>query len=59
MPQLAGESAEQSLSGSVPPATVPHVPSVPEPFFPAVHAWQTPLQDVLQQTLSAQEPDAH
>jgi hypothetical protein len=49
----------QSLSGSVLTATLPHVPSTPEPFFAALHAWQMPPQIVPQQTPSTQKPDWH
>jgi hypothetical protein len=47
------------LFGSVPIATLPQAPSTPPPFFAAVHAWQVPVQALLQQTPSAQKPDAH
>ncbi|MBI2389434.1 MAG: hypothetical protein HYV09_07540 [Deltaproteobacteria bacterium] len=36
-----------------------HVPSVPEPFFAAVHAWQVPLHGALQHTPSTQLPVRH
>ena len=50
---------EHSLSGSVPPAMLPHVPSAPLPFLAAVHAWHVPVHAVLQQTPSAQLPLWH
>jgi len=46
---------EHSLSGSVPAATVPQVPSEPPPFLAALHAWHLPVQDVLQHTPSTQK----
>ena len=48
-----------SLSGSVPLAMLPHVPSAPLPFFAAVHAWQRLAQVVLQHTPSTQWTLAH
>jgi len=48
-----------SSSGSVPFATLPHVPSVPLPFLAAVQAWQAPAQAVLQHTPSTQLPLWH
>ena len=58
-PPAAQVSApEHSLSGSVPAVTLPQVPFVP-PVFAAEHAWQVPPHAVLQQTPSAQKPDAH
>jgi hypothetical protein len=45
-----------SLSGSVPARTSPQVPSVPLPFFAAVHARQVAEQSVLQHTPSTQLP---
>jgi hypothetical protein len=45
---------KHSLSGSVEAAMLPHVPSVPEPFFTSVHAWQTPVHAAPQQTPSTQ-----
>ena len=56
MPMLQVKRPGHSLSGSVPAATKPHVPSLPAPFFAAVHAWQTPEQAVLQHTPSTQTP---
>jgi hypothetical protein len=47
-------SSGHSLSGSVPTATDPQVPSVPAPFFPAVQPWQSPEHAVSQHTPSAQ-----
>jgi hypothetical protein len=47
------------LSGSEPVPIGPQTPSVPPPFFATVHAWQSPLHGVLQQTPSTQEPEAH
>lgn len=35
------------------------MPSVPEPFFAAVHAWQVPLHGALQHTPSTQLPVRH
>jgi hypothetical protein len=35
-------------------ATGPHTPSMPVPFLPAEHAWQLPVQALLQQTVSTQ-----
>jgi len=46
-------------SGSVLAATKPHAPSVPEPFFAAVHAAQVPVHALSQHTPSAQKPDWH
>jgi hypothetical protein len=40
-------------------ATLPHVPSLPLPFFAAVQAWQVPKHQLSQHTPSAQNPDAH
>jgi cytochrome c-type biogenesis protein CcmH/NrfG len=48
-----------SLSGSVAVMIGPHVPSVPWPFFNAVHASHVPAQALLQQTLSTQKLDKH
>ena len=59
VPQLAAPVSEHSLAGSSPAAIAPHVPSLPEPFTAAVQAVQTPLQDVLQQTPSTQNPVWH
>jgi hypothetical protein len=51
----AGEpSSAHALFGSVPAATGPHVPSLPEPFFAAVHATQVEEHTLSQQTPSAQ-----
>jgi len=47
------------LPGFVPAAALPQMPSAPPPFSAAVHAWQTPLQAVLQHTPSTQKPDWH
>ena len=47
-----------SLSGSVRTVMAPQVPSG-LPLFAWTHAWQVPLQTVLQQTLSTQLPDKH
>ena len=46
-----------SPCGSVRTATLPQVPSAPEPFAAALHAWQMPLHAVAQQTPSAQKPE--
>jgi hypothetical protein len=59
VPQVDGACMAHSLSGSVPAVMAPQVPSAPLPFFAAVHAWQRPVQAVLQQTPSTQEPDWH
>lgn len=59
MPQLAAPWSAQSLSGSVPAAIAPHVPSLPLPLRTAEQAWQAAAQDVLQQTLSTQELELH
>jgi hypothetical protein len=68
MPSFAhvdGESIEQSLSASVPAFTLSHTPSLPPPFFAALHASQAPPQVWSQHTPSTQlplmhcEPDAH
>jgi hypothetical protein len=48
-----------SLSGSVLAAMLPQVPSEPEPFFAAVHAWQVPPHALLQQTKSTHCPLEH
>jgi hypothetical protein len=48
-----------SASGSVLVAIGPHVPFVPEPFLAVEHAWQVPLQALLQQTPSTQFPLVH
>ena len=40
------------------PAGVVNVPSVPEPFFTALHALQSVLQTELQQTPSTHAPGA-
>jgi len=52
-----GAVVAQSLSGSVPEATLPHVPSVPELFFAAVQAVQTPAHAPSQHTPSTQKPE--
>ncbi len=49
----------QSLSGSVPSAIEPHVPSTPLPFLAALQAWQVPVQGLSQHTLSTQLALAH
>lgn len=59
LPHVDTASGAHSLSGSVPAATLPHVPFVPPPFFAAEHATQTPLQAVAQHTVSTQNPLAH
>lgn len=59
VPQDAAPSSEHSSSGSVPAAMFPHVPSAPEPFLAAEHAWQAPPHAVLQHTPSVQLPLAH
>ena len=46
-----------SLSGSVAAAMLPHTPSLPLPFFAAVHATHEPPQAVSQQTPSMQLDD--
>jgi hypothetical protein len=38
---------------------LPHVPSVPLPFFVAVQAWQFPVHAASQQTPSVQNVDKH
>jgi hypothetical protein len=48
-----------SLSGSWPLAMLPQVPSAPENFFAAVHAWHGRLHTLVQQTPSVQKPLAH
>jgi hypothetical protein len=50
---------EHSRSGSVFFVMKPHVPSIPLPFFAAVHATQVPLHALSQQTPSTQEFDKH
>ena len=50
-PQVDMAVAVQALPGSVPAAATPQVP--------VVHAWQTPLQAVLQQMEPTQKPDWH
>jgi hypothetical protein len=57
--QLLGASAEQSLSGSLSTATLPHTPSAPEPFLAAEQAWQAPEQGWSQHTPSTQLPVLH
>jgi hypothetical protein len=42
----------------LPAATGPQTPLLPEPFAAAVHAWQRPVQAVLQQTPETQKPEA-
>jgi hypothetical protein len=37
----------------------PHVPSAPDPFFAAVHAWHGPSHAALQHTPSTQLPLVH
>jgi hypothetical protein len=49
-------SVLHSLSGSVPLAMGPHVPSVPAPFFAAVQASQVPEHALSQQMPSTQKP---
>jgi hypothetical protein len=56
-PQVDMADAVQSPSGFRPAATGPQVPSVPWPFFAAVHARQRPVQALLQHTPSTQKPD--
>lgn len=57
LPQLAIEAAAHWLSGSVPALMAPHTPLVPpEPCLAAEQAWQVPLQAVLQQKPSTQNP---
>ena len=58
-PQVAGASGTQSSSGSVPFAIAPHAPSLPDPFFAALHASQVPAHADSQQTPSAQKPERH
>lgn len=51
---LHAMAPKHSLSGSVETAMFPHVPSAPEPFFTALHAWHVPVQAVVQHTPSTQ-----
>jgi hypothetical protein len=48
-----------SLSGSRLSPMFPHVPSAPPPFFNDEHAWQRPVQALLQHTPSMQLPLTH
>jgi hypothetical protein len=57
--ELAHWPSMHSLSGSALFATNPHVPSPPEPFLTAEHAWHEPVQALLQQTPSTQLPLTH
>src|SRR6185437_833463 len=59
VPQVEAADAPHSLSGSVPLLMSPQVPSTPLPFLAAVHAWQVPVQAVLQHTPSTQSPLEH
>ena len=43
-----------SLSGSLPALIGPQVPSEPEPFLATLHAWQSVVHVLLQQTPSTQ-----
>jgi hypothetical protein len=58
VPQVAAAVAAHSLSGSLPATIAPQTPSLPCPFFAAVQAWHVPLHAELQQTPSAQNPEA-
>jgi hypothetical protein len=55
VPQVDAASVGHSEPGSVPSVTLAHVPVVC-PVNAAVHAWQVPLQAVLQHTPSTQLP---
>jgi len=57
VPQLEADWRAHSLSGSVPKPMTPQAPSAPVPFLAVVQAWHVPLQEVLQQTPSVQNPD--
>jgi hypothetical protein len=59
VPQVDWACIAHWLLGSFPAATLPHRPSAPLPFLAAVHAWQVPVQALLQHTPSAQKPDWH
>jgi hypothetical protein len=58
-PQVDDACVVQLPPGSVPAMTEPQAPSAPVPFMAAEHAWQRPLQAVLQQTPSTQKPEVH
>jgi hypothetical protein len=59
VPHVACAVDAHSASGSEPAAIGPQVPSAPEPFLAAVHAWHNPLHVKLQHTLSTQWLFAH
>ena len=59
-PQEAGVPAVHPPAGSASPdETAEQVPSGDEPVSALVHAWQVPLQALVQQTPSAQKPLVH
>jgi hypothetical protein len=58
LPQEADPWSGQEPFGSKPSVTEAHTPSVP-PVLAALHAWQTPVQALSQQTPSAQNWEVH
>ena len=59
LPHVVFDSCGHSLSGSVLAPIAPHTPSVPPPFFAALHATHVPAHAVSQQKPSTQLPVAH